>query len=368
MSQFCIRLPRLIVMVSWQPSRVESWSWPSSRDASHATKDEWAQWKCGHCSTPNWQHYGSQAKRCRHCGIKKSYKDAALQPSDNVPASNNNYNNYRNSVSAKLAEVASHLKAAVAPPPAYSELDRGSGAANRKASSEEITSLETALASIPNNEEYAATRASLEAKIAEKKESIWRARPIGKQVDECQQLVARCRARREQADQGAALAQIALAEAEEQLCNAENRLRVLQAEIARSEPPQQGLGSMENLTASLGKVISEMKCGGHVSEDVIGQAEAQMLQLLSGLQLISAEALAKAAATSGRGATAPDESMTDGAKRPGDEESGPATRRRMMTKTEASPDFVPPDLRPRSNAEADLMQAFPPVHKSPHGS
>ena len=334
---------------------------------SHATKDEWAQWTCGHCGTANWQHYGSQAKRCRHCGIKKSYKDAALQSSDTAPASNNNNHiSYRNSVSAKLAEVASHLQAAVKTPPASSESERGNGAASRKTTSEEITSLETAMASIPDNDEYAATRANLMAKIAEKKEAIWRARPIGKQVDECQQLVERCRARREQAYQGAALAQIALAEAEEQMSSAENRLRVLQAEIARSEPPQQGLGAMESLNASLGSVLSEMKGGGYVSVASIGQVEAQMMQLMDGLRIISTEAQARAAATCGRGAAATDEYMTDGAKRHVDEEAVPATRRRMMTKSEGSPDLVPPDLPPRSGAEADLMQAFPPAHTVPH--
>ena len=108
-------------------------------------------------------------KRCRHCGIKKSYKDAALQSSDTAPASNNNNHiSYRNSVSAKLAEVASHLQAAVKTPPASSESERGNGAASRKTTSEEITSLETAMASIPDNDEYAATRANLMAKIAEK--------------------------------------------------------------------------------------------------------------------------------------------------------------------------------------------------------
>ena len=43
-----------------------------------------------------------------------------------------------------------------------------------------------------------------------------------------------------------------------------------------------------------------------------------------------------------------------------------AARRRMMTKSEGSPDFVPPDLPPRSYAEADLRQAFPPAHTVPH--
>ena len=361
-------------MASWQSSRVDSWSWPSSRDPSRAAKDEWAQWKCGYCHDFNWQHYGSQAKRCRTCGIKKSYKDAAQQHSGISTTSNNNNNNnhaYRNSVSAKLAEVASHLQAAVMPQPASTEADRSNVAAIRKASSEEIASLEAALASIPNNEEYAATRAALEAKIAEKKESIFRARPIGKQIDEGQQLVARCRARREHAVQAAAIAQAALAETDQALAVAETRLRALQAEMAASEPPQQVQCSMASLDASFFKIMADMRGGGCVSDVAMQQTETHMMQLMSGLRRISEDALAKAAAKQWTepmagcmagwtaGHTAEQTAV----------EPGEPTPKRMMTKSAGSPDVAPPNIPPRSDVrgEADLMQAFPPVHSSPHG-
>ena len=114
----------------------------------------------------------------------------------------------------------------------------------------------------------------------EKKKSIMRAKPLGMQVDECEKLVARCRARREQAEQGAVLAQLALSEAETELTSAESELRVLQAELARREAPKHKPDSMEGLASSLGQVISDMKNGGMVPGDLIGQAEAQMQTLM----------------------------------------------------------------------------------------
>ena len=109
-----------------------------------------------------------------------------------------------------------------------------------------------------------------------------------------------------------------------------------------------------------------MKGGGQVSEDLIGQAKVQMRTLMNGLRAISAVALTKAVVTSVRGAAVPDETMTEAAKRHGNEESGPVTRRRIDAKAEVPAEFAPPDILFCSDAETALMQAYPPSRNTQH--
>ena len=208
------------------------------------------------------------------CGLKKSYKDAAaptVAPHPQTPPP------FRNSVSAKLAEVAAHLEGTVRPQttPAVGEPDPAN-AVNRKAVSEEIAALEASLAKLPDNGEYTEFRATLHAKIAEKKKAKTRAIPIGFRIEECRKLVSRCHARRDQAQESLRLANLTLQAADEQLLSAQQDLNALQAEFARREMPQQqsaSSNSMESLTASLGQVIADMKGGGVVPAELISQTE-----------------------------------------------------------------------------------------------
>ena len=371
-------------MAPWQSSRVSSWSWPSSHSSYQPPKDEWAQWKCGHCATLNWQHYGSQKKKCRTCGLKKSYKDAAM------PTHTTTSSTQRNGVSAKLEEVAAQLQSVARKekedqPMAPAQPTEG---VDRKAISEEIAGLEVALANIADSAEFEAVKSSLQAKIEEKKKSIVRSKPIGMQVDSCQKFVARCQARRDQAEQGVVLAQQALtnsqqalAEAEAALCSAQAELKDRQEEMAQ-EMAQQGPAtsqdSMKGLTASLEKVIHDMKSGGKVSDQHIGEAKQHMDKLMDGLNAIRAVVQSQAAAVScsgGPGATGISTPVEDDVDIPGDapkrsgdvDQNGAAARRRLDVKAEGAPQFVAPDTPARTDGEAALMQAFPPPqgHPSP---
>ena len=154
----------------------QSWKSAGSSALQHGTssKEEWAQWQCSHCKTHNWAHYGAQKKNCRTCGIKRSYKDAAIL------AVQSSYPQHRNSVQVKLDEVAVQLqqvvkKDLVAQPFETVAAEHG----GKKNISEEIKSLETALAALPEDASLQSVRTELTTKIVEKKQVILRSKPIG---------------------------------------------------------------------------------------------------------------------------------------------------------------------------------------------
>eukprot|EP00972_Heterocapsa_arctica_P066613 9829622-Heterocapsa_arctica.AAC.1 len=62
---------------SQQSSPPSPWSRDRQSAAQPAPADEWAQWACTNCSASNWCSYGAQKKRCRGCGVNRSYRSAA---------------------------------------------------------------------------------------------------------------------------------------------------------------------------------------------------------------------------------------------------------------------------------------------------
>ena len=267
--------------------------------------------------------------------------------------------------------------------------NESTGTVDRKAVSDEITSLEVALAKIPNEGEYTGFRASLQAKIDEKKKSLVRSKPIGIQVDSCQKFVSRCQTRRDQAEQGVKLAQQALktaqqtlAEAEVELYSAQAELKDRQEEMAlemAQQDPASSRNSMKGLTTACDKVIQDMKAGGMVSAQHIGETEQHMKALKEGLNAIAtavaeqnaAVSLATAVGGTGMlGIGTPVQGDIDIAgemqKRSGEADANTiATRRRLEGKAGGAPQFVPPDTPARSDAEEGLMQAFPPQQSHP---
>ena len=62
---------------------------------------------------------------------------------------------------------------------------------------QEIKALESSLGNLPDIDEYVDIKARLEAKISEKKKSIFRAKPLGAQIDssrDCSTPTAECTA------------------------------------------------------------------------------------------------------------------------------------------------------------------------------
>ena len=140
--------------------------------------------------------------------------------------------------------------------------------------------------------------------------------------------------------------------------------------------PSGSPSSMKGLSTSLEKVIHDMKSGGKVSVQHIGEAEQHMAKLLDGLNKIIAVVAEQEAAERSSGVAAAvgspgmpgvgtpveGDAAMDSLKRPGEPDpNATAVRQRCDAKTVGSSEFVPPDTPARSKAEAGLMEAFPPA-------
>ena len=83
------------------------------------------------------------------------------------------------------------------------------------------------------------------------------------------------------------LASQALDVADQELREAQEKLQILEAEMASSEPPQQSINSIEDLASSLTKVISDMRTSAVVPVEVVSEAEDHMRKLMAGVRAIA---------------------------------------------------------------------------------
>jgi hypothetical protein len=281
----------------------------------------------------NWVHHGAQKKKCRVCGLKKSYKDATL------PISVANASTQRESVKSRLDEVASHLQQVTCARPLQASTWVPAAAhtttdgIDRKAISEEIDALENSLATMPLGDVFLEVRESVGNKIQERKKLLVKSKPIGAQVDACRELVSRCLARKEQARVAVELAQHTHALAEAETTAAQKELATLESELAQAEhrdiPVQDQPSSLEGLPCSMTRVLAEMWGGGAVPDSVVTEAEIHMTKLMTGIQSIveavqtsKAAAVPTASAPNVQAAGADSKSGTAHGLSPGKEESG----------------------------------------------
>ena len=138
---------------------------PAQWQRNGAWQDEWAQWHCGNCQTANWANYGSQRRRCRHCGVNKTYLDAVL--------------------TRRAPRVA-----AVAAPPGPAAGD-GIEQLDRKSLVGEIRVLESSLSSLPADPTLDQVNKLLEDKVAAKKLALRQTRPLAAQLDAARSYAAR---------------------------------------------------------------------------------------------------------------------------------------------------------------------------------
>ena len=153
--------------------------------------------------------------------------------------------------------------------------------------SEEIRGLETAIANLGGQADL---RAPLQARIESLKLSVVRSKPLCVQLEECRKLVQRRQARRDQAHESVRQATLTLEKADSELQAAHFELKALQEEFAHRESPQQRespANSMQALTAALTQVISDMRGGGVIPDQLIQQTEQHMKQLMNGVTAIA---------------------------------------------------------------------------------
>jgi hypothetical protein len=184
---------------SWSLQSGQSGCGGSGSAGQHGTSnyDAWATWTCGHCQTVNWANYGSQKKRCSTCGIKKSYRDAALGGHAHGPpqSQQNAVRSQIQSVQAQLANPVLRIPAvACAPPPLDAALRAASdaspaGPVDRKAILADIKELEGLAAGI-QNPALMHIKDELNERISQKKNLLHKTRPPGVQLDGARDLVS----------------------------------------------------------------------------------------------------------------------------------------------------------------------------------
>ena len=185
----------LYLIMAWQDPHTKTWTLPN-REWHQSSKNEWDTWDCSVCASSNWLHHGAQKKKCRTCGVKRSYRDVAAAAAPSVSGTT------QNSVKCMLQNVSEQLLSVSKPcnpnPPVDAAPTAVGGIvsmtpAEKKTISDEIASLEASAASLPLDAEYDDVRTSIRSKITAKMKLIVTSKPIGARVDACKLLVERCR-------------------------------------------------------------------------------------------------------------------------------------------------------------------------------
>ena len=340
----------------------------------------WAAWECIQCSSTNW----SDKKKCRVCGVKKSYSSAVacggayagatFGSAVAAPRGSADYVQRTKPPMARAAVAQAAPAAEWAPAPrghAAAEqtttvvVDGATVSADRAQLHQSIRSLNAALAQLPDSPEHQVTRNFLHTAIAEHKRSITAMRPLGAQLDGCRAALQRAEARKEKAQQARDDAELAIATAASEIDQLTSELAALEMQVSQPDPAPSSPDCVDKLTGSLSAVIDEMAASQHVPADLVEQTRLQMSALLGGIKAIAAAARSAAGAPAAGAAAppavpadreaavhataAPDDvgGGGDGAAALG---SGPV-RRRCGTKTDAaSTPYGPPPQAPANGS------------------
>ena len=249
--------------------------------------DEWAQWQCSECKTANWANYGSQKERCRECGLKKSYLDAASTRPRSRPLPQGQVRMELDAIAVQLEKA--QVVDVTGPAPMMQDIQQDGQ--HRKVIQAELKDLEAALESLPVMQSLAAVRAGLVDEIKVKKEQIMKVRPLGARIDATREYVARCQARRETAQVLAEQARATADAADLEFARAISALEALETELIQNGPPQQTpQNSIEEMATALTRVVGEMKGGSCVPAELIEQTQLHMKTLMDGVRAIAAAA------------------------------------------------------------------------------
>ena len=252
-------------MTSWQSSKVGRFS------------GEWPEWKCSHCGTGNWEHYGKQAKQCRVCGCKKSYAQAVQSPWQG---------SFRGTT----------------PPPSSASWSPSAQCPDKSQLQEDIKALQVALDALPAVDDNLELRTSIATKIAGKKSAITAFKPLGARIDGCRGALERALARKANAEKALGEAQAAILQADQEAVQLAQQLQQLESEVATHGEQREQTDSIEGMTAALSKVISEMKSSPLVAPEILQETEAHMTKLLQGIRTIMAAATGSLPSQVGAGA------------------------------------------------------------------
>ena len=249
-------------------------SWSSNRSYASAG-EHWAPqlsqwWQCKVCEywTP------SQTKKCKGCGIKKSW---AQTVTGGIPWNPSQ----QSSAGASLNTVRTQLDVTT------SQEQNGSNP------SHSIKALENALAQVPTGEAFAATRDVITSQIADLKKNITRSKPMGAQLDSCKAAIERATKRKQNALEAAEKAHKDLQEAENQIEYLQKDLIDLEAQVANhhnQDTIQQNVAqvdSVQSMADALQKVLIEMNASPTVPQETVAQAGQYMTALMSGIQNIA---------------------------------------------------------------------------------
>ncbi|CAK0900421.1 unnamed protein product, partial [Prorocentrum cordatum] len=275
------------------------------------------------CQTPgcSWWNTGN-AKRCKCCGLKKSWAQVVGQDASNARAPSK-----LQAVELLLQGGASNADARVdvpkpstTPAAPHSTEDKGA----------QIKQLENSLAAIPPGSEFDDLRASLQSKIAALKRSMTMSKPLSSQLVSCRAAVDRAQRRKALCEEALAKAKAALDEATKESITKATELKELEEKAMQVSMPN----SLEASTQALTRVIADMKASPAIPQVHLAQAEQEIMKVLTGLQAIATAASATAAQNAAMATAVP----PDTAMPTSDEQAIKRRLRGKQNNPNASPD------------------------------
>ena len=221
---------------------------------------------------------GSRKNKCGYCGLKKSYalswtngqaSQAQMRP-----------------VSASAA-VAPVVEQDIGTQSDTVEKDNG---LDRQHHQNAIKDLQEAVSHLANSDLHAATRVSLEARIAEHKRAIIKMKPIGGQLNGCKAALERAQTRRVAAVKDLEIAQAAVTKADAEITNLSSEIEGLEQQLSTGQDQEtQSMDCIEKMACSLKEVLGSMASSSQIPPDVMQQTESHMTRLLIGIKQIAAK-------------------------------------------------------------------------------
>jgi hypothetical protein len=264
--------------------------WATKEDERHGSAGQWQQWSCGFCSTENY-NWASQAKKCKQCGLKRTYAMAPSETKSKEQAVCWNAQWEPRSYAQAL------MGSATPPPKPSTELSHArveaalSDAEVRAKASVNLKSIMAALEALPLSDEFAPERVMLGAKAEEAKAKIRDAKPIGARIDGCKAAITRAQHRLEQSTAQWDEAKINMQQASQELVQFKQDLAGLELSVASEQQDlRQVPSSVEQLADSLTKVLKEMTSSPAVPRQLIDETTQHMHHLYAGIQKIAAAA------------------------------------------------------------------------------
>ncbi|CAK0870212.1 unnamed protein product, partial [Prorocentrum cordatum] len=295
-------------------------------------------WQCGACSS--WNQVA--AKKCKRCGMNKSWAQAA-NPGSGITAS-----------SGRGAGEPPPCPSHTAPPAAVSPMVAQDKASTRAKHVANVRHIEAALAALPDGDPaFASARATLQAQLNTEKKAITSTKSVAAQIEGCQQAILRSQAR-------ATKLQTTIDESVKELKSEDEHATSLKEEFASLEA-QLAAGaaatpadSIQSATAALTGMIIDMMASPAVPPEHVQQAQNQVKVLLEGVQQIAAAARSMYSPAAAAALAQEDEIMGTSLT--------PAVRPRSSTESGAATGAAPTPANGRKPLRAKTASAEAPQY------